>query len=210
MSRQIVIFSDFDGTIALKDTGTIIIDACMGYDRRKALDMDILHGRRSFRDAVHEMWAAVDFSWEEAVELVKDVQLDTGFDQFYDFCVQNKIPITVLSSGLQQLVEMFLKKYDKLEILANEIILGDHWQIQYRDETHYGHDKGYHLREIKASGSPLVIFVGDGVSDIPAAREADHVFARKGKDLEQWCQTHNVAYTSFESFHDIHRFIANL
>ena len=34
---------------------------------------------------------------------------------------------------------------------------------------------------------PQIVFIGDGVSDLSAAIEADIVFAKKGKDLETWC-----------------------
>ncbi|KAJ3054080.1 hypothetical protein HK102_011578, partial [Quaeritorhiza haematococci] len=54
--RSIMIFSDFDGTITTEDTGTALIDRCMGYDRRRALDHAIFEGKKTFRDAVTEMW----------------------------------------------------------------------------------------------------------------------------------------------------------
>lgn len=38
----IEVFSDFDGTIALKDTGCILIDAGFGADNRKAVDDKII------------------------------------------------------------------------------------------------------------------------------------------------------------------------
>nr|KAJ3422597.1 hypothetical protein HK105_007375 [Polyrhizophydium stewartii] len=63
-------------TIATSDTGTVIIDSCMGRDVRKALDKKILDGQMSFRDAVELMWAAVTLSWEDAMALVADIPLD--------------------------------------------------------------------------------------------------------------------------------------
>lgn len=50
---------------------------------------------------------------------------------------------------------------------------------------------------------PLIIFIGDGVSDLPAAREADVLFARKGLRLEEYCIENNVPFTGFNSFSEI-------
>ena len=47
---------------------------------------------------------------------------------------------------------------------------------------------------------PIVIFCGDGVSDISAAREADILFAKRGLDLEHWCKLENIPYTAFDRF----------
>lgn len=52
---------------------------------------------------------------------------------------------------------------------------------------------------------PLIVFIGDGVSDLPAAREADVLFARRGLRLEEYCIENNIAYTPFDTFADIQR-----
>ena len=50
---------------------------------------------------------------------------------------------------------------------------------------------------------PIVIFCGDGVSDISAAREADILFAKRGLDLEHWCKLENIPYTAFDRFNEV-------
>lgn len=40
---------------------------------------------------------------------------------------------------------------------------------------------------------PLIVFIGDGVSDLPAAREADVLFARRGLRLEEYCQENDIS-----------------
>ena len=52
---------------------------------------------------------------------------------------------------------------------------------------------------------PLIVFIGDGVSDLAAAREADVLFARRGLRLEEYCLEHKIAYTPFDTFADIKR-----
>ncbi|KAI8925265.1 HAD-like domain-containing protein [Entophlyctis helioformis] len=211
------VFLDFDGTIMTKDTGTIIIDAGMGYETRRALDLEILNGTTTFRDAVERMWGAVTMGWDEAVALLADVPIDPKFDAFFELCLQHRIPITVVSSGIDDLVKLFLKEYLEraaavapglLTIVANGIELDPAgWKIKYLDSTHYGHDKGTTLRAARAAFGdvpvgqrPLILYAGDGVSDLSAAREADVVLAKRGKDLHKWCEREGLAHTAWDDF----------
>ncbi|KAJ3275895.1 hypothetical protein HDV01_006761 [Terramyces sp. JEL0728] len=181
----------------------------MGRERRKDLDKEILNGTKSFREAVEEMWRAVDYpTFEEAAEIVDDIEFDPHFKEFYQWVKASNYPMTVLSSGLVPLLEHFfkreLKEYD-LELVANGLkIHPGHWEIIYLDDSHYGHDKGIRLREYKKLGTnDKIVFIGDGVSDMPAAREAHLIFARKGYDLETYCKREGIPYHAWTSFKDI-------
>jgi hypothetical protein len=50
---------------------------------------------------------------------------------------------------------------------------------------------------------PLIVFIGDGVSDLAAAREADVLFARKGLRLEEYCIEHQIPFIGFDTFSDV-------
>jgi hypothetical protein len=50
---------------------------------------------------------------------------------------------------------------------------------------------------------PLIVFIGDGVSDLPADREADVLFARKSLRLEEYCIENKIPYIGFGTFADI-------
>jgi hypothetical protein len=43
------------------------------------------------------------------------------------------------------------------------------------------------------------------VSDLPAAREADVLFARRGLRLEEYCVENKIPYVGFDTFADIQR-----
>ncbi|KAI8808695.1 HAD-like domain-containing protein [Cladochytrium replicatum] len=213
--RPILLFSDFDGTITDRDTGIILIDHCMGALRRRELDLQILNGESSFREAVQTMWNSVNLDWERAVDLLKDVKIDPFFGATVDFCDKNGIPVTVLSSGLVPLVSLYLDAYkerDSLKIVANDVkIHPSHWEILYiHDGNPHGHDKGLSIEMVvqqfmqnRNCEKPLVVFVGDGVSDLSAARHADLVFAKRGRDLEEWCKREGlpnvVVWDSFDT-----------
>ena len=50
---------------------------------------------------------------------------------------------------------------------------------------------------------PLIVFIGDGVSDLPAANQADVLFARRGLRLEEYCHENDIPYIPFDTFADI-------
>lgn len=88
---------------------------------------------------------------------------------------------------------------------------GSKWTPIWRHDSHLGHDKALSILEYRAKAAtqdknaptPLVVFIGDGVSDLAAAREADILFARKGLQLERYCIEHEITYYPFNTFADI-------
>jgi 2-hydroxy-3-keto-5-methylthiopentenyl-1-phosphate phosphatase len=72
-------------------------------------------------------------------------------------------------------------------------------------------DKGIPLRKARESNpNATIVFIGDGVSDIPAAVEADVLFAKMGKDLvytpnskEKYCTQHGIKHTKWEDFSEV-------
>jgi hypothetical protein len=101
-----------------------------------------------------------------------------------------------------------------IEIVANEAEIskdGSEWKPLWLHDTELGHDKALSVNSARASAKeecaddeiPLIVFIGDGVSDLPAAREADVLFARKGLRLEEYCIENKIAYIGFDTFADI-------
>lgn len=109
-----------------------------------------------------------------------------------------------------------LPQASRIQIVANDADIksdGSEWKPIWRHETELGHDKALSIKEGRAQAAedalegeiPLIIFIGDGVSDLPAAREADVLFARKGLRLEEYCIENKIPYIGFDSFSDVKR-----
>ncbi|KAI8338155.1 HAD-like domain-containing protein, partial [Chlamydoabsidia padenii] len=212
---NIQVFSDFDGTLCYDDTGVLLVDdeRCMGPEKRKALDKAILDGNLSYREGVKQMWDTVTLTMEEAwSDHLEHSRVDPGFPAFHKYCRDHDIPITVVSSGLYPLLEKLMIKFigaeqaKEIDIVSNNVIIeGNKWNIQWHDDSDYGNDKSKVLEQARQMAGPETIFVfcGDGISDISAAKHADVLFARKGRDLETHCDRHHIPYISFDSFDDI-------
>ncbi|KAI8076087.1 HAD-like domain-containing protein [Thamnidium elegans] len=218
---HVQVFTDFDGTLSLDDTGILLIDdhRSMGPERRRVLEHEILDGTKTYRDAVQEMWDNVGLTWEEAwADHLDNCTIDPGFPSFNDYCLANDFPVTVVSSGLNPVLEKIMKNFlgekaKAIEIVANKgQVEGNSWKITWRDDSIYGNDKSLTLAKARetASKDTIFVFCGDGVSDISAAKHADVLFARKGRDLEFYCKRENIPFIPFETFAEVERVVRNL
>jgi len=196
--------------------------------QRKELDAAIHSGDLSFRDASEQMWSSLNIPFEDGFDLMKNqLEMDPGFRQFHDYCLKNKIPFNVISAGLKPVLRRLLEEFigeDKaqhIDIVSNELNIHEEtgeWQVEWRDDTPLGHDKGVTIKEARAQAmeavttgrAPLIIFIGDGVSDLPAAREADVLFARAGLRLEEYCIEHKIPFIPFNSFADIQKELVSI
>lgn len=108
-----------------------------------------------------------------------------------------------------------------IDIIANDAKIsadGSAWTPIWRHDTPLGHDKAASIQEYRTIASsesedgscPLVVFVGDGVSDLAAAREADVLFARRGLRLEEYCQENKIPHIPFDTFKDIQNEIVKI
>ncbi|KAI7889204.1 HAD-like domain-containing protein [Mucor mucedo] len=218
---QVQVFTDFDGTLSLDDTGLLLIDdrRSMGPERRRVLEHEILEGTKTYRDAVQEMWDSVHLSWDEAwAEYFNNCTIDPGFPAFNDYCRENNFPVTVVSSGLIPVLEKIMtnflgEKAKDIEIIANKgEVTGRDWKITWRDDSIYGNDKSKTLEKARATATKDTIFVfcGDGVSDISAAKHADVLFARRGRDLEFYCKREDIPFIAFDTFAEVEQVVKDL
>ncbi|KAH7351254.1 2,3-diketo-5-methylthio-1-phosphopentane phosphatase-like protein [Rhexocercosporidium sp. MPI-PUGE-AT-0058] len=227
--RKIICFSDFDGTIFMQDTGHILFDAhgC-GPTHRNILDEQIKTGERSFREVSEEMWGSLNVPFDDGFTVMKEtLEIDPDFRSFHEYCIANSIPFNVISAGLKPILRRVLDEFlgeeqaSHIDIVANEAEIsadGGNWKPIWRHDTELGHDKALSITEARQQANleaddgtiPLIVFIGDGVSDLPAAREADVLFARRGLRLEEYCIENKIAYLGFDTFGDIQREIERI
>lgn len=218
----------------MQDTGHILFDShgC-GAAQREIWDEQIKTGERSFRDVSDDMWASLDVPFEDGFEVMKSsLEIDPDFRAFHAYCTENDMPFNVISAGLKPVLRRVLDVFlgeeasSRIDIVANDATIsadGSDWRPVWRHaDSALGHDKALSMTEARASAEaelqmrgddgtvPLIVFIGDGVSDLPAARQADVLFARRGLRLEEYCVENAIAYTPFDTFADIQREIERI
>ncbi|CAG7916101.1 unnamed protein product [Penicillium olsonii] len=237
---KLIFFTDFDGTITVDDSNDHMIDNLgFGKQERLVLNDQVLDETLSFRDAFRQMLGSIKTPYDECIQiLLKNMKLDPYFLEFYNWAEKNNVPIVILSSGMYPIISALLEKFlgrkpaSHLTIIANEVVSRDGkdinseggWEIKYHDDSHFGHDKSLEIKPYAAlpkEERPVLLYAGDGVSDLSAAAETDLLFAKKGKgiysvelirledsadlvpDLVTYCQRRGMPYTTFENWSTI-------
>lgn len=163
-----------------------------------------IHPGRSHQlnsDSFWDMMESVKTPFPECIRLLcENIKLDPYFKDFYHWSRENKVPVIVLSSGMTPIIRSLLihlvgLEANDIEIVSNDVVdkagktkdQEDGWQLKYHDDSGFGHDKSLtirpyakHFAERPNDPRPTMLYAGDGVSDLSAARETDLLFAKKG------------------------------
>ena len=170
------------------------------------------------------MMDSIDTPFPECIRLLcQNIKLDPGFSDFYKWSRKAKVPVVVLSSGMVPIIRALLMELvgptaSDIEIVANEVVdkppktkdQEGGWDCQFHDDSGFGHDKSLTIRpyaryftEHPDEPRPTMLYAGDGVSDLSAAKETDLLFAKKGRDLVTYCEREGIPFTVFEDWSSI-------
>src|SRR5215831_9036516 len=112
-SRPLAVFSDFDGTISHPDTLNFLAEKFSSPEFRRRIGRRIASGEISLRDGIQQEVNTIRGTWEEVLSLLQEhVQIDSAFPEFASWCRLRKVPLTILSAGIKDVIENLLKPYD--------------------------------------------------------------------------------------------------
>ena len=200
------VFSDFDATITDIDTFDLLVRECAGPERWTDLEGRLTEGTMTLREVLSAQAAFVRISVDEADALLHErTTFDPTFARFVHRCGHEGVPVTVLSSGVQPLIERAFARHglEHVTIYANAIDASpDGWRFHFRDDSDNGHDKAKVVRDARLAGARTV-YCGDGHSDFAAALEADIRFAKRGRALEAFLRERGMEFIAFDRFDEI-------
>ena len=208
-----LILVDFDGTITQEDVGALIFDTFAREENRKIVSL-WLQGKISSRECLERLCRLVKVSRSELRKFVLSQKIDGNFGDFVDLCKCKGLKLVILSDGLDFYIKLILKKFglERLPFYSNVLrFKGNKLEprFPYFDKGcgSCGNCKRYHLTTLKKKGQK-VVYVGDGLSDKCAVREADLVFA-KG-DLSRFCENEDIEHQLFSDFGDVCQILRRL
>ena len=203
------VFCDFDGTISKSDLIASIAYEFAGQAGRD-LVRRIQRRELSVREGVEAIFRAIPSarlpeitSYTEQLTVVRE-----GFDQLVSGCIQRGWLFAVVSGGLDIFVHPVVQAYrSEIEVFCNHLdasgeYLSIEWNVTCDDlcDGGCGLCKPTVLRRFKPDNDVQVV-IGDGVTDLKAAKEADYVFARDS--LLRVCREQGIACTPFESLAEV-------
>jgi 2-hydroxy-3-keto-5-methylthiopentenyl-1-phosphate phosphatase len=207
------LFIDFDGTMTRRDIGDLIFRE-LGIEGYDALVHEYLSGKvggREYWVRVCQLAGAVDRAAME--ESVDAQEMEPTFFEFMDFSKSRNLDFFILSDGFDFYIDRVLKKFglEQVRYFSNRLEFqpvdgtGSFFMrpaFPYSDEecTQCANCKRNHLLTL-SSDDDIIVYIGDGYSDICPTRYADIVFAKK--DLIRYCQRENISYYEYRNFRDV-------
>ena len=200
------IFTDFDGTITIRDTGSELFHEV---DELQSLQQSYVRHNISAQD----FWERVThlsrpFSDDELSKFFQQFEIDPTFSAFADFCRERSLPLYVVSDGLDFYIHAIFaaKGIVDLPVFANAASLTD-GRIGVSFPFLHEHCEGFSAN-CKCSHvlghSPddqSIVYIGNGTSDCCPAEKSDIIFAKDR--LARYCEEKNIPYHNFHSFTDV-------
>jgi 2-hydroxy-3-keto-5-methylthiopentenyl-1-phosphate phosphatase len=214
--KKPIIFCDFDGTITNSDN-IIAIMKQFAPPEWEAIKDDILAQRVSIQEGVGRMFALLPSRWKERITdfVLKNAVVRDGFSEFVAYTKQNDIPLYIVSGGIDFFVYPLLEGLvEKEQIFCNGSdfsrdtikILWPHSCDEFCNNQ-CGCCKPSLLRKL-GKNEQFKIVIGDSITDLQAAKLADHVIACDF--LLEKCKELGLVHTPFSTFFDVIDFIKKM
>ncbi len=208
---HLLIAVDFDGTITMRDTLHVIVDAYGCPGEWDELEPALHVGEITVEQAMEQQFGAVSAPHDQVIELVlAHAGTRPGFTNLVSWAEHAGHRVVVISAGFRCLVDEVLRGLGVgyLEVVANDAVFTAEgctlvWSEDRGDTCEIcGRRCKRHAIRARIDADRLV-YVGDGISDRCASLLADAVFARA--DLASWLEDQGVPFTPFDDFHDVIR-----
>ncbi len=206
MSR--VFLCDFDNTMVEGNVTDPILDRWgpTGWRMEMKRYQD---GIESAESVNRRLFAEVDAElYEIGRYAAEKTRVRPGVLEVVNWCAENGVEFVVNSAGLDAYISPILAKHglDGLRVhagTATRIPRGLRVTYPGPDGVPLPADAKAARVEYEKSLARYVYYAGDGVSDRPAAAQADHVFARD--KLLTFAREQRLPHTPFTDFHDVLR-----
>ncbi|WP_027408381.1 2-hydroxy-3-keto-5-methylthiopentenyl-1-phosphate phosphatase [Anoxybacteroides tepidamans] len=214
--RKPVIFCDFDGTITNSDN-IISIMKQFAPPEWESIKDDVLAQRCSVQEGVGAMFSLLPSSLKEEITsfILRTARIRDGFREFVAFTKDRGIPLYVTSGGIDFFVYPLLEGFvEKESIFCNgSDFTGETIRITWPHscdehcQNGCGCCKPSLLRKLAAQDATKIV-IGDSITDLAAARLADHVIARDF--LLEKCKELRLSHTPFTTFFDVIAFFEQM
>jgi 2-hydroxy-3-keto-5-methylthiopentenyl-1-phosphate phosphatase len=200
-----VVMCDFDETIVSPDTGVVILDKFADGDWRN-LERLYESNEMSLEEVMRRQFSMVKATKNSMIEEVEtSVSFRPGFEELVKTCYQRSVPLIVVSYGLDFCIEHLLEKAGlsrKIKVHSPRTRLDSNGiglvfpKLRLKGSVNLKDEMVKHYKQ----RTRKVIYVGDGASDLPAAKAADVRFAIRGSVLARLCEQERVQHSQITSF----------
>ena len=201
------VLTDFDDTAAVENVAELLLD--------RFADPIWQDVRRRFREGEFTLkeyqeiaFNSIRASRSDMADYVRqNAHLRPYFGELWDYCRERKVPMAVISAGLDFYVEALIEGSGLTQVPVYAVdtrFTSEGISYEYRfvrpGMERMGNSKGLIVDQFREQGY-YIIYIGDGMSDFEAAERADMVFAHRS--LAEECARTGIPFRHFEDFRDV-------
>jgi 2-hydroxy-3-keto-5-methylthiopentenyl-1-phosphate phosphatase len=204
------VFCDFDGTISVQDATDFIL-ARFAAPEWRDIEAQWKKGAIGSAQCMRHQVALIRATRQQLDTALDEIEIDPSFPAFAGYCHSQRIPLTILSDGVDYFIHRILARHrlPPLPVIANQLTIhGQNGDKRYRLALPFSQaacESGAGMckcRCVRAAAGTRV-YVGDGRSDFCIADKSDLLFA-KGK-LAEFCERQGIAFIRYRRFADVTR-----
>ena len=206
MSKNIAVFTDFDGTVTYRNVLDWLYENFAAPNHRDFVNR-WEQGEISIQEELEGCFATIKASRIDMELFLDRVRLRPGLPDLINYCKKHSYTFAILSEGLSWYIDYILRLNGIFDVMicANNIHFcedGVIFSFPWFDPLYplRGTSKASIIRKYQMGGD-RVIFIGDGLSDTDAAEAADIVFARD--HLREYTARHGIDSIEFSTIPEI-------
>lgn len=211
MEKPLVIFLDFDGTVAYRDVGYHMVKRFAAPDWEEINRM-WEEGLLSTAQCAQKTLDIMKASPSELEAFFLEQELDPGFPAFLEWISTWPASIYIVSDGYDNYIAPILQKYGlAIPYYANHLDYAGGWIFtSFHSNPECGKCGTCKSSIVQAQTPPgaVSVYIGDGYSDRCAAERCDIVLAKDA--LARHCRENSIAFHHFKDFHDVIRILSRI
>ena len=209
------VICDFDDTTVLENVAELLLREFGGEGWQEYQRQNIRH-RMTLKEYQERAFQTVKVGRETMKDFVKErATLRPHFKALFEHCRKNNIPLAIATMGLDFYVEALLERegMESVECYAADTEFTDEgirYEYPYasKDCWQPGNCKCAVLERYRKKGHSVILFAGDGKTDICPADRSDLVFARRY--LEEHREEKGLPYEKLNDFSKMVRALEKL
>ena len=199
--------TDFDDTAAVQNVAELLLHR-FGAENWTDVREQFREGQLTLKEYQEITFREVRADRAAMQHYVRErATLRPWFSELYQFCDSRRIPLAVVSQGLDFYISALLERdgFGDVPIYAVDTTFQEgrifyHYNHTYPGKETQGNSKAYVVEQFQEQGY-YVVYAGDGISDLEASRQADLVFAHR--TLARYCDQEGIPYTPFQDYKSV-------
>lgn len=214
--ENVVIISDFDGTITCQDVNDIIFRV-FGNENLRKIERELKMNKIGDREALRRYYSKIKLSERKFNRYIYNtIKIDPYFRAFYDYIKKNNIKFAIVSGGFRNYIDLLFEKYDiqfEHDIYTNRLYFkGNTILPQFLHEIidckiQFGPCGNCKKRIIGKYSGKKIIYIGDGLTDRCIAGVVDILLAKENSFLLKFAKNNNISYLCYKNFNDVQEYI---